>query len=157
MNICLNETNFSLDNLQFLETKHNMIMNGLFTKIIYSEHTFTMNGIYLLFPIQLDSIKNNVAYFDIKDEFNQHCIRRFSDLEDNILTYYKDFFYRHDNKIVTHLSKQLRCGYFKLNHHTHEPFTFSIDKPCLLKIAGVWLNGENLGLTYKFLQCDLFV
>lgn len=52
MNIILDTKRFSLGNVNFLETKRNMIMDGNFTKLIYSNEWFSMNGIYFYSPLK---------------------------------------------------------------------------------------------------------
>jgi hypothetical protein len=52
MNLSIDLHKFSLVNVLFSDTKRNMIMDGNFTKIIYSNQWFTMNSLYLYFPIE---------------------------------------------------------------------------------------------------------
>ena len=55
INLNIDIHNFSLANVFFLDTKRNIIMDGNFTKIIYSNHFFSMNSIFLYFPIEVFS------------------------------------------------------------------------------------------------------
>ena len=48
MNVILKMEQFDIINIFFPDTKPNMLMDGIFTKINYSTQYFTMNGIYLL-------------------------------------------------------------------------------------------------------------
>jgi len=48
-----------LSNIRFLEKKQNIIMQGEFTKIMYSTEGLTMNGVYVLCPLQCSSDKPN--------------------------------------------------------------------------------------------------
>lgn len=57
-NINSNITNY----IKFLDTKQNMIMDGDFTKIIYSDEMVTMNGLYFTCPLIL---KTNDQYTKI--------------------------------------------------------------------------------------------
>jgi len=50
MNLILNPFQFDSKNLFFLEKKKNNIIDGCFSKIIYSPEYFTMNGIYFIIP-----------------------------------------------------------------------------------------------------------
>ena len=56
INLNIDIHNFSLANVFFLDTKRNIIMDGNFTKIIYSNHFFSMNSIFLYFPIEVFSV-----------------------------------------------------------------------------------------------------
>ena len=47
MNLIIKIDDIKLENIFFLDTKENIIMEGNFTKIIYSNEYFMMNGIYL--------------------------------------------------------------------------------------------------------------
>jgi hypothetical protein len=46
MIVTLDLSKFTLSNMYFLETKKNIIMDGNFTKLIFSNEFFVMNGIY---------------------------------------------------------------------------------------------------------------
>ena len=52
MNIVLDITNFHLSNIIFLENKRNIIMDGTFSKIIYTNANISLNSIYFYFPIE---------------------------------------------------------------------------------------------------------
>jgi hypothetical protein len=58
MNILLNNNDFNIENVFLMENKENIIMNGIFVKILYSSEYFIMNGIYIDFPIQHYERKN---------------------------------------------------------------------------------------------------
>ena len=51
-------TNIFENNIKFLDTKCNNIMDGEFTKIIFSDENVTLNGLYLMCPLY-NSNKNN--------------------------------------------------------------------------------------------------
>ena len=59
MNISIDLQKITLSNLFFLDKKSNIIMDGNFTKILYSNELFTMNGLYILFPIEVTTIERN--------------------------------------------------------------------------------------------------
>ena len=63
MNVLLNINDFNIENVFLMENKENIIVNGIFIKILYSSEYFTMNGIYIDFPIlccQKNGIKSNI-------------------------------------------------------------------------------------------------
>ena len=39
-----------IESINFLETRNNILMDGTFTKIIYSNYDIILNGIYLRIP-----------------------------------------------------------------------------------------------------------
>ena len=47
----LNNTIDLRDNIRYLYPKKNTVMNGEFTKILFSRNIVTMNGLYLYLPI----------------------------------------------------------------------------------------------------------
>jgi len=51
MNLACNISDFEIENTFFLDIKKNIIIDGTFTKIIYSTSNVSFNGIYLIFPI----------------------------------------------------------------------------------------------------------
>ena len=60
MNISIDLPKVTLPNVYFLDKKTNIIMDGNFTKILYSNDCFTMNGLYILFPIESFNIFVNL-------------------------------------------------------------------------------------------------
>jgi hypothetical protein len=96
----------SLQNIFFQEKKNNIIIDGTFTKIVYSTHLFSTNGIYLFLPFiyapmqkrtstfraePLSKKKTNKQYIDLDttQPVNYNIIQCISDFEDAILKYYK--------------------------------------------------------------------
>ena len=58
MNILIKSDNFSKNSVNYLETKPNMMFDGLFTKMNYCDDFMVMYGVYLDIPIQV--IENNM-------------------------------------------------------------------------------------------------
>ena len=118
MIITLDLSKFNLTNMFFLDTKRNIIMDGNFTKLIFSNDWFVMNGIYILFPIEhtgSEKIMNKTQIrFNPFLQYNQTLISEFSKLEKKILEYYKQT--RACNcKISPLLHKQMMIGFMKTN------------------------------------------
>ena len=55
MNIVIDPKTFNETNLCFLDKKKNNIIDGYFSKIIYSSDLFIMNGVFLLLPFVIKS------------------------------------------------------------------------------------------------------
>ena len=52
MNLLCDVSNFSKNNIVFLEMKKNIVIDGYFTKMIYSDSYLSLNGLYLYCPIE---------------------------------------------------------------------------------------------------------
>ena len=150
MNIILKLNMFNCENIQYLDTKKNIIMDGNFTKIIYSDNNITLNGLYIHCPFIIERIDNTVQQniifnFDNKDFFNE-IIK----IETTILEHYK-----HKNNIISSpqylLFNQIMNQHIKLYNQNNGLFNhFNIQ--IVLKISGIWENADYFGLTYKFIN-----
>ena len=162
MNMYMTPELFAVDNIQFLETKPNIIMNGVFTKIIFSDAHITLNGIYILFPVRIHSLQKNFASFDPTTPENRASIETIVNIEQKIVEYFRQVYYREDPAHLISLRKQLHQGVIKLSHllPSIAPSTssaiainpFSTEGRIILKISGIWENQTTIGLTYKFIQ-----
>jgi hypothetical protein len=148
----------SVNNLYILDAKRNMIMDGFFSKLIYSNELFTMTGIYVLCPIQITGLEYNGTKKQIKfnpyTQPNMQIIQDFSKLEYRILEYYKQT-KQNNKKFINSLAKQLYSGYLKIYKDYNQSAQCS-NGPCvfLLKISGIWETNDNIGLTYKIYEIN---
>jgi hypothetical protein len=158
MNFILNKEYFDIDNVCFLETKNNIVMeNGNFTKMIYSTSEFILNNIFIDFEIIVKDIHqiNNeysfgnggkyIMYFDLNNE-NVRTFKKIMDIEKQILEYYLK--YRNIEK---------KCEYILKNQIMNKNLKFykstnSEENLFYLKISGVWENNLQIGITYKVLE-----
>ena len=140
MNIALNFKDIqSIDhNIKFLDTKRNNIMDGEFTKILYSDKCVTLNGVYIICPLHLypqnassggggsasnsivasrqRSINNanlypykNIITFQPNHPINTQIIHQFAQFEKQLIALYKK--YTFSKKIpVYSLHNQLSSG-----------------------------------------------
>ena len=117
MNLNIDIHNFSLVNINFLDTKKNIIMDGNFTKIIYSNQWFTVNSIFICFPIEwttIEKVANKyVLRFNPYSTKNLPVVQDFARLEIRILEYFKTFF-NLNVRISNSFSKQLYTGNMKI-------------------------------------------
>jgi hypothetical protein len=134
MNLLLDLKNVSVTNVYFMETKPNMLFDGIFTKINYCDEFFTMYGIYVSVPVEIVS-------YD-KPKIDTNVLNALLKLEFDILKLY---------------SKTKPLGYkitYKLAEFMQTKFTISPitgEKTNCLKISGIWENRNNeLGLSFKF-------
>jgi hypothetical protein len=160
MNLVLNINRFMIANTYFLETKRNIIVDGNFTKMIYSNDLFSMNGVYFLFPIDINSLDRIANKYIIKfnpyGRKNQAVIKEFVKLELRVLEYYKQM-YGCSCKIVNSLSKQMFSGSMK----TYRDYSIDLNNTTedtnktarfVLKVSGVWETKDDIGLTFKLFQ-----
>ena len=54
MNLLCDVSMFQVNHIFFLDTKKNMVIDGKFTKIVYSDSVVSLNGLYLYCPIESD-------------------------------------------------------------------------------------------------------
>ena len=129
--------NVSLDNMLLLENiesynkqfvfllppvKNNLIVNSIFTRIIYSPPMIAFNGLYLLIPFS-EVVQTSV-------------LQKLNEIENDILSVYNCSSSKKKNLHI----KQLIL--YKLAHIT--------DK-VILKISGIWESENSYGLAYKLI------
>jgi hypothetical protein len=158
MNITLDIPNFQLGYLYFLNPKQNIIMDGTFSKIIYSNEHLSLNSIYLHLPLEIQSIdktmNKNIAKIASDSNKNLHLIQELIKIENRIIEYYKQTHPNKSNKsISTALYKQLSFGALRL----YKDFPANIqDKKnmlqFILKISGIWESQQEIGITYKIME-----
>lgn len=158
MNILLNISDFSTEYVYFLEKKTNIVFNGVFTKIMYSNELLLMNGIYLHFPLEImkvcESINKIYVSFQVYNKVNMRAIQDFTAIEQMILEQYK-VMNNCNKKMNNALSKQMYGGSVKIFYSGHvdnrsvkslqsgEVYSF------VIKISGVWETNDEIGITYK--------
>jgi hypothetical protein len=123
----------------------NKTATGNYTKIIYSTKYFSMNGIYLSFPIIPLSIHKNyisISVFDLSEEFLTYM----RTIETKCLEYYSEFYSINKKKRpVYHLMHQIQTGNIKYYKENHGSKTY-------IKISGIWDTEIEYGITYKIIM-----
>jgi hypothetical protein len=155
MNISIELQKITVLNIYFLEKKKNIIMDGNFTKLIYSNEWFTMNGLYILFPLEIIGIEKNLNKNILKinpyQSTNVFIIQEISKLEQRIIEYYKTLT-QSKCKNSNLLSRQLNSGSIKLYKDFNSLETKNTGSQYVIKISGVWENYEEVGITYKLIE-----
>jgi hypothetical protein len=154
MNFIFDINDFQIENMHLFEKKKNIVVDGIFTKIIYSDKLLSMNGIYLNFPLEITSnqniYNNKNVYFYSYTKMNAVYIKELSQIEEYIVNYYKHFYnVNKENSMV--FAKQLQSGFFKLYREQNT------DRKCgtvkyVLKISGIWETKNEIGITFKLLE-----
>jgi hypothetical protein len=159
MIICLDLQKISHENILFLETKRNNIMSGNFTKLNYSNEYFTMNGLYLLFPIEIisiDKIMNKKQIrFSTTNQTNRPILQELSKLENRLLEMYKSL-KNSDKRPTTQITKQINTGILKVYndyYQSNHPIT-RLSIQYIIKISGLWETEEEIGITYKLFEVN---
>lgn len=134
-------------NIYFLETKKNIIIDGTFTKIIYTHPYFTMNGLYFHLP---DGIKSdngfNGSFMNIYiHDINKEWCSKIERIEREILKMYAVSKLSDLNQPSFLLQKQFKTGFLKTYK---ESFATSF----IMKISGVWETQTEYGITYKIIR-----
>jgi hypothetical protein len=136
------------NNLFFCEPiKNNIINDGNFIRILYSNQNIAFNGIYLL--VELCDIFCEKYYNKYKCSFNilnhKDIIDNLKSIEEEILKKYKS------TKIPSYkIYEQIKHGYIKVFSDIGNKQSCSF----ILKISGIWETQQNFGLTYKFIKIN---
>lgn len=131
-------------------------MDGNFTKLVYSNDCFTMNGLYILFPIEYTGVEKimnkSQVKFNAYSSYNLPIIQDFSKLELKVLEYYKQS-RQCNRKISNLLSKQMYVGFMKTQRDNYDMANENKKgAQYVIKISGVWETRDEVGLTYKLYE-----
>lgn len=127
--------------------KNNIMNDGQFIRILYSNNVMVLNGIYIL--INLTDINCEKYYNKYKCNFNilnhEVLIEKLKHIEESILNKYKT------NKTPLYkIYEQIKSGYIKVFSEISNKTSCSF----ILKISGIWENQVSYGLTYKFFRTN---
>jgi hypothetical protein len=146
MNIVKRLDQFDEHCVYFCEPIKNNVMNdGNFIRIFYSNSLFTLNGIYLLMPFHEFYLEK--FYNKYKCNFNGtlyiETILKIKQIEELILSKIEI-----KNKIANYkMYAQLKCNFVKVFQEKQ----ISPGSSLILKISGIWENATHYGITYKFM------
>ncbi len=117
--------------------KNTVITNGKFIRIIYSNTVYTLNGLYILIPLNnIKKINSNTCSIN-----NNSFIKNLCNIEKDIL----DKYYSSKTKQYK-LQEQLNKNIIKIFNSKN---TF---KKIIIKISGLWEDDDSFGITYKFIN-----
>jgi len=162
MNLLLDTTDFSLDKVYFSDKKPNMLMDGFFTKIAFSNEYITMHGLFIDIPLKNPMVNKIYARYILQLDIynNKDIIQKLIDIEHQLLHYYAHFYniitschYDKTNKTKSfayNLRTQLQNGsikYYKESSEIH-----SMKPVFYIKISGIWENQHEIGITFKIIE-----
>jgi len=130
------------------KTKNNIMNDGYFYRLYYSDKLGTSKGLFLGFELQQVSIEK---YFNkLKCGFNTTCnsniIGFIKAVEKSIL----DIVHEKQGKYPAYrIEEQLQNGFIKIFHNKNTPAKYTSVK-LLLKISGIWTSAKEYGVTFRF-------
>ena len=140
------------DNIRYLYPKKNTIMDGEFTKILYSKKYVTMNGLYLYIPFSIHERKSNdnshTRNLNMNHKQNQSIVHDLKNIEKQLLNHYKQY-NNIDKSFELILLKQLSSGQIRVYHENSNK---QKNNSYVIKISGIWETSYKIGLTYKILE-----
>ena len=172
MELSINVHKVNTQNVYFTEKKKNIIVDGDFTKILYSTDVFEMNGLYILFKfdslhfyslsklpsvskdtmasqqnwIQVNRTSKRTFAFSNASKLNMDLVERLCQIEKDIIERY--IASNCPSKTASYILKnQLVSGTIKY----HSIDEANQNSKTLLKISGVWETETNVGITMKFI------
>ena len=152
LSLDINKNVFEKNNIIINDKTVNNVMpdpNSYFSRILYSNEYITLNGLYLMFEFVnvkvVNSYSKKIFYIE-KNSYNKGIIEKILSIEKMIINKY---FSSNNKKYNIH--NQLLQYSFKIFDDSVKDGKYSKYK-FVLKIAGVWENKNEHGLTYKFLS-----
>jgi hypothetical protein len=145
MNLVLDLKEMTIQNIYFYESVKNTVMNdSSFIRLIYSNKTFTLNGIYIKIIINKEFNLTNIVE-PYTNSTNLQLITTIQHLENNILNKYNS------KKIQNNKLKDQLL--YLINKLTNIPSN-KINATYILKISGIWETHSLIGLTFKFIYLN---
>ena len=158
MNLSIVMSSFCANNISFLDTKINKIIEGTFSSIIYSDVDSIFNGIYFkiavkdLMPYMKKGYCNVDTKRDAMEAENNKIVEELVKVENDIINYYQSYF-RCNKQITKIIQNIFNNGCIKISNEMDQNRNEKINKNYyILKISGVWETDSNIGITLKFLE-----
>ena len=139
------------DSIRFSDPKGNNLLDGDFTKILYSNKNVTLNGLYLEFPIVMkpnttqDRNSSILSNFSIENVQNRNVLHQLIMLEKSLLDLYSE-----DKQIQKRtqysLKTQLNTGTVRVYRENN-----ASDAKYVIKISGICETQYKIGITFKIL------
>ena len=151
MNIIYNLEDVNNTNIFFSEKKKNILMEGYFTKLLYSDEYLTSVGIYI--DLVVEDIKvsqyQNKTFLNFDVQTNKEIIRKLAKIEDDLLqSYAQSIIIKSPKPKKMLLGEKMQSGNIKM----YSKMTSYVNNRFVLKISGIWENETNIGITYKIIE-----
>lgn len=150
MNIIKTINQYTIDNVFFGDLQRNtVIQDSNFMRLLYSSDYFTLNGIFIL--VEFKNINVEKYFSKYKCNFNiqenAEIIKCIQDIEVGIL---KKLSISNQSPSFQ-IGPQVSSGNIKM-------FSNNIPQKgnlrVILKLSGIWDNGKDYGITYKFMPIN---
>ena len=158
MNLLCNVSMFQSNHICFLDTKKNMVIDGFFTKIIYSDLYVSLNGLYILcpleslsipvFPLASSNTQSSHRFAGISSGSNysrNHIVSTYQENGQTIVTKKHPFMFSLTNPTNIHLVKEL-------NRIEHEIIEFYKDFFKIYKVNVYSLRNQLKSGNIKAIQ-----
>lgn len=136
------------------KTKNNILSNGFFYRIYFSNNHFTTNGLYIL--LNFKNIKIDKYFDKIKCIIDRTINKNITDFISNVEY---DLLMQSPIKYKTpkfRIDEQLKQNFIKIfgSHNILQKDYENLN--ILLKISGIWVDETHYGVTFRFfIQDDL--
>ena len=136
------------------KTKNNILSNGFFYRIYFSNNHFTTNGLYIL--LNFKNIKIDKYFDKIKCIIDRTINKNITDFISNVEY---DLLMQSPVKYKTpkfRIDEQLKQNFIKIfgSHNILQKDYENLN--ILLKISGIWVDETHYGVTFRFfIQDDL--
>lgn len=151
MNLVLDYSQFDAHKVHFLDTKKNIIIDGVFTKMVYLDNIVSLNAIYIAFPCNYCT-ERGVTRNNIMFSLDTQLHKGFVELENTILTAYMKH-YQVNKKMNTNLTTQIMNGRTRIYREGCDEHSVVTGTPeIVLKISGIWETEAEVGITHKFIE-----
>ena len=130
------------------KTKNNVMENGDFFRLYYSDNLCNSNGLYIYFSLKNATIEK---YFNkikccFHEKENHNTIQRLRKIEKQILGKL-----RVPNKTYTYrIKEQLSHQYIKIFTDKMVDYGKTTKLDLVLKISGIWNDYSSCGVTFRF-------
>jgi hypothetical protein len=129
--------------------KNNIMNNGDFFRIFFSNELFTSNGIFINFNLEnilIEKYFNKIKCNFVETPANINIINEIKKLERDLLEKF-DYI---NIKPIYRVDEQLSNQYIKLFDDKNFTLGKYVNLKFLLKISGIWSSNNDYGLTFRF-------
>ena len=130
------------------KTKNNVMENGDFFRLYYSDPYCNSNGLYIYFTLKNVNIEKyfNKIKCSFSEQDNIAVIKQLKEIEKKIC-FMLQFI---NNTCIYRIEEQLTNKYIKI--YTDKPVNFGKNNSInlILKISGIWNNYTSCGITFRF-------
>jgi len=130
------------------KTKNNVMENGDFFRLYYSDSLCNSNGLYIYFTLKDVNIEKyfNKIKCSFSEKDNAQVIGQLKDIEKRI-SYMLQFI---NKTCIYRIEEQLTNKYIKIYTDKSVNFGRNNHINLILKISGIWNNYTSCGITFRF-------